>query len=239
MVIMGELSNLLDAGSRIGQSCEDGTNISTILHGNDAELILFVDPAKEGLGIVVEDATAGGPVTVETAGLEEAIALLEQEVVLDQLLLIGLAHGSQGVVLAGELTSEGLESLLGIDFDLVTLFLADSGAKRELGEVAADTDAGALDHLGVLLSEGWALELGVVHVADVLGVLAVAVVGLNDGVEERTKLLVALMGASVATDARVNVLAAREDAGLKIDTAFVFLVVKLIPNLLGQVHGEG
>ena len=202
-------------------------------------MILFVDPAKEGLGIVVEDATAGGPVTVETAGLEEAIALLEQEVVLDQLLLIGLAHGSQGVVLAGELTSEGLESLLGIDFDLVTLFLADSGAKRELGEVAADTDAGALDHLGVLLSEGWALELGVVHVADVLGVLAVAVVGLNDGVEERTKLLVALMGASVATDARVNVLAAREDAGLEIDTAFVFLVVKLIPNLLGQVHGEG
>ena len=75
MVVMGELGNLLDGGCSSGKTLEHSTNVSTRLHGNDTELILLVDPDEESLGVVVEDATAGGPVAVETAGLEEAITL--------------------------------------------------------------------------------------------------------------------------------------------------------------------
>jgi hypothetical protein len=45
------------------------------LHGDDSELVLLVDPDEEGLGVVVEDASAAWPVTVEVAGLKESIAL--------------------------------------------------------------------------------------------------------------------------------------------------------------------
>jgi hypothetical protein len=45
------------------------------LHGDDSELVLLVDPDEESLGVVVEDASAGWPVSVEVAGLEESVAL--------------------------------------------------------------------------------------------------------------------------------------------------------------------
>ena len=40
----------------------------------------------------MEDATAVGPVAVQTAGLEEAITLLEKEMVSNELLLVLRAH---------------------------------------------------------------------------------------------------------------------------------------------------
>lgn len=72
---MGELDDLLDLGSTAGEAVEDGMDIGTGLHGDDAELILFVDPDEEGLFLVVEDTTTVGPVTVEAASLEEAVTL--------------------------------------------------------------------------------------------------------------------------------------------------------------------
>ena len=66
---MGEFSLLLNGGSGTGESLEDSSDISTRLHGDDTELILLIDPDEEGLVVVVEDTSAIGPVTVETASL--------------------------------------------------------------------------------------------------------------------------------------------------------------------------
>jgi len=128
MVVMGKLSNFADTSRSIGESLEHGANISTILHRNDAELVFFVDPAQESLGSVVENATTSRPVTVKAASLEETIAFFEQEMVFNQLLLVGLGHGGQGIILALEFTSERLESFLCVNLNLVTLFLADTRA---------------------------------------------------------------------------------------------------------------
>lgn len=46
----------------------------TWLHRDDAELIFFVDPDKESLGLVVEDTTTVWPVTIEVACFEETIS---------------------------------------------------------------------------------------------------------------------------------------------------------------------
>ena len=79
MVVVGEGGDGLDVGSGAGEALEDGTDVSTLLHGDNSELILLVDPDKEGLVVVVEDTSVLGPVTVKTAGLEETVSLPEKD----------------------------------------------------------------------------------------------------------------------------------------------------------------
>jgi hypothetical protein len=50
-------------------------DVSAWLHGDDSELILLINPHKEGLGIIVEDTSAFGPFTVKTASLQESVSL--------------------------------------------------------------------------------------------------------------------------------------------------------------------
>lgn len=71
--------------------------ITTHLHRDDTEMILFVAPDQEGLVVVMEDATSGGPETAGVCCLKETIALLEEEVIVDQLLLHLLAHTSERI----------------------------------------------------------------------------------------------------------------------------------------------
>lgn len=67
MVITGEFCDRFDVGGGSAQSLEDSSDISALLHGDDSQLILFVDPDEEGLGVVVEDTSARRPVSVESA----------------------------------------------------------------------------------------------------------------------------------------------------------------------------
>ena len=69
-------------------------------------MILLVAPDKEGLVVVVVDTTSGWPETAGVGSLEETIALLEQEVIVDELLLDFLAHAGERVEGALELALE-------------------------------------------------------------------------------------------------------------------------------------
>lgn len=73
------------------------SEITAHLHGNNAEMVLLVAPDQEGLSIVVENAASGRPETTGVRRLEETVALLEEEVIVDQLLLHFLAHASERV----------------------------------------------------------------------------------------------------------------------------------------------
>lgn len=73
MVILGELAVLLDGGGGSRESGENGLDISSVLHRDNSELILFIDPDQESLSIIVEDTTTVGPVSVEIASLEESV----------------------------------------------------------------------------------------------------------------------------------------------------------------------
>ena len=75
MVIVRELSDLLYLTGSLGKSGEHSTDVGTWLHGDDSELILFVDPDKESLLVVVEDSSARWPVTVETSSLKVFVTL--------------------------------------------------------------------------------------------------------------------------------------------------------------------
>jgi hypothetical protein len=45
------------------------------LHGNNSELIFFIDPHQESLLVIVEDTSAMGPVSVQVASLQESVSL--------------------------------------------------------------------------------------------------------------------------------------------------------------------
>ena len=72
---MSEASYFFDLSSSNGKSAENCANVSTHLHGDDPELVFFVDPDEEALGSVVEDSSATGPVTAQSASFQEAISL--------------------------------------------------------------------------------------------------------------------------------------------------------------------
>ena len=63
------LDGLLDGLDTTGQAAEYSLDVSTLLHGDDAGLVLLVDPEQEGLGVIVEDAATLGPVTLHAGNL--------------------------------------------------------------------------------------------------------------------------------------------------------------------------
>merc|ERR1719342_1013543 len=107
----------LDLGQALAETLEDSLDVTTLLHRDDTEMVLLVDPDQEGLGIVVPDATSIGPVAGHTgAGEERRDGLVEEEVIVDQLILLGVGHLGKRVVLTLELT---LQTGEGIDGDLL------------------------------------------------------------------------------------------------------------------------
>ena len=118
---MGKLGYFLDFCGCLLKSGENCANISSLLHRYDSELILFVDPDKEGLLIVMENTTTFWPVSVEAACLKESISFLKKEMVIDELLLLCSSHRSKRIESASELTFEGVASLHNFLFNLVSL----------------------------------------------------------------------------------------------------------------------
>ena len=93
MVIVSELSLCLDLSSCNCESAENSSDVSSLVHGDDSELILLVDPDQECLFLVVENTSASWPVSVETTGLQESVSFLEEEVIGNQLSLFFFGHG--------------------------------------------------------------------------------------------------------------------------------------------------
>jgi len=177
----------LDSLDTLGKSFKDSSDISTLLHGDDTELIFLVDPDEEGLLVIVEDTTTFGPVTFHTSNGQVSVSRHKQEVVIDKLLANRFLHSSEWVIVSSKVLGEVLD---GADHELLnsnTLFLGDSRRKAESINGAANTDSAGVDW--DILSY-IALDLSNVHVRSVLGVGGDSVVFLDDGVEDGSKVLV-------------------------------------------------
>mgnify|MGYP000323950432 FL=1 len=211
MVVVGELGFLFNLGRGDGKSLEDFEDVGSSLHGDDSELIFFVDPHKESLVVVVEDSSSLWPVSLETAGFEVLVSSLEKEVIGDELFLLIGGHLGERVVLSGEFSFEFSESGGDESFDLESLFSGDGGSEWESGKVSCDSDSSGVDHLVLVSWECWAFQSVVVHRDEVLVGLAMAVVLLDQLVEERGESVVGVVGSSVDADAGVGPLGTRED----------------------------
>jgi len=238
MLIRGEFGLLLDLGGGDGETLEDLTDVRALLHGDNTELILFVNPDEESLGVVVENTTGFGPVTLKSAGLEVLVATLEKEMVLDKTVTLRVGHGSEGVVLALKLTSKVTESLNDLALKSKTVRAGDAGTKGVLTRVTGNADTGRVDHLVLISGEVGALKVSVVHIDNVLVGGLVTVVSLDDSVHEGGEIVVRFVGTSVHTNTGVSPLGTREDALLESVAVLVFAVLALFPDVAGKAAVE-
>jgi len=230
------LDGVTDGLDTPGEALEDTLDVTALLHGDDPELILLVDPDQEGLVLVVEDTTALGPVALHTSDLQVGVTRHEEEVVVDELLAGRLVHAGQGVVGAGEVTLQLGEGVLHESLNVDTLLLGDSGGKTESLDGTADTDPSRVNgHIGFDVSG----DLGGVHVGGVLEVSRESMVLADEGVEDLSEVGVGVLITSV--DAAVLVveldgagdgLGQGELGGLGDDAS------ELVPLLLGHVLGD-
>jgi len=203
----------LDLAQTLAETLEDSRDVATLLHGDDAEMVLLVDPDQEGLGVVVPDATTVGPVAGHAgAGEEGRDWLVEEEVVVDELILLGISHLGQGVVLALEFTLKTSESIDGNLLNSATLTTGAVGWERDVLDGASGTDTGR-EH--ILLIEDTTLKVVRVEVGLVLGVLAVsAVTSVNDGVQKVGEHLIGLLITGDASDGHDEGMSGVVDASL-------------------------
>jgi len=94
------LNRFLDSLDTSSKSLKYSLNITSLLHGNDTELIFFINPDEECLGSIVEDTTAFRPVPLHTSNLKVSVSRHEEEVVINKLLTDLFIHASKGVVLS-------------------------------------------------------------------------------------------------------------------------------------------
>lgn len=88
------------------------------------------------------NATTFGPISVQTSGFEEAITLLEQEVVLNELSALLFAHRLQREVASGEFGDFcSIKTLNDEILNFLSLLPAHTGSKWEPLKVASDSDA--------------------------------------------------------------------------------------------------
>jgi len=211
------LDGVTDGLDTPGEALEDTLDVTALLHGDDPELILLVDPDQEGLVLVVEDTTALGPVALHTSDLQVGVTRHEEEVVVDELLAGRLVHAGQGVVGAGEVTLQLGEGVLHESLNVDTLLLGDSGGKTESLDGTADTDSA-----GVNWDIGFNVggDFGGIHVRGVLEISTKTMVFADEGVENISEVNVRIFVTSI-------------------DTAMLVIEFNGASNSLGQGEARG
>jgi len=211
------LDGVTDSLDASGETLEDSLDITSLLHGDNTELILLVDPDQEGLVGVVEDTTALGPVTLHTSDLQVGVTRHEEEVVVDELLADGLIHTSQGVVVTSQISFQLGESVLHEGLNINTLLLGDSGGKTESLDGTADTDSA-----GVNWDIGFNVggDFGGIHVRGVLEISTKTMVFADEGVENISEVKVRIFVTSI-------------------DTAMLVIEFNGASNSLGQGEARG
>jgi len=211
------LDGVLDSLDASGETLEDTLDVTALLHGNDTELILLVDPDKESFVLVVENTTALGPVTLHTSDLQVGVTRHEEEVVVDELLADGLIHTSQGVVVTSQISFQLGESVLHEGLNINTLLLGDAGGKTESLDGTADTDSA-----GVNWDIGFNVggDFGGIHVRGVLEISTKTMVFADEGVENISEVNVRIFVTSI-------------------DTAMLVIEFNGASNSLGQGEARG
>ncbi len=71
---MSELSLLLNVSASSAESVEHLLEVSSLLHGDNSQLIFFVHPDEESLFIIVINSSAFGPVPVQATSFQESVS---------------------------------------------------------------------------------------------------------------------------------------------------------------------
>ena len=67
MCVVLELGDGLNLGGGDGETLEDLADVGALLHGNNSEMVLLVNPDQEGLVVVVEDTSCLRPISLKSS----------------------------------------------------------------------------------------------------------------------------------------------------------------------------
>lgn len=150
--------------------------------------------------------------------------------VLYKLFSILFTHCSERVVGSFELSFKGLTRLFDFLFYFKSLFSGYSRSKRIVSEVPSNSDSSGFYHGCFILWEGRAFQLWCIHTGHMFVGLLVLVVVKNNLVEKRCKGFVWIVWASVNSNSRVKILAARENADLEWNSMLIFFACTSFPD---------
>merc|ERR1712045_577729 len=188
------LDGVTDSLDTSGQSLKDSLDISSLLHGDNSELILFVDPDQEGLGSIVEDTSALWPVSLHTSNSQISVSRHEEEVIIDKLLSDSLIHSSQRIVLSSKVSSEGSSGTLHQFLHTKTLLLGNSRRQTKSVNGATNTNSGRVNRN---IRSNISHNLGRIHVGCVFRVSRDSMVLLDNRIENWSKVLVGVPVSSI------------------------------------------
>ena len=95
------LHQALHLGQPFTEPLEHSFHIPALLHGDDARVVLLVDPHQKVLIVVVPNAAGVRPVAGHPGARQQRRhGLVEEEVVSNKLLLLFVGHSTQRIVLA-------------------------------------------------------------------------------------------------------------------------------------------
>jgi len=182
--LLDRVTNSLDSSCK---SLKDTLDITSLLHGDNSELILFINPNEEGLGIIVEDTTSLRPISFHTSNSKISITRNKQEMIINKLLSDLLIHSSKRVVFSSKITREGRCSTLHEALNSKTLILSDSRRQSKSINGSTNSDSCRMDwDISIDIS----LDLWSIHVRCVLRVSRDSMIFLDDWVKDWSKVLV-------------------------------------------------
>lgn len=234
-VVVAEWNTLFDVIDSRGEATEDLSEITTHLHGDEAEMILFIAPDQESLVLVVVDTTSSGPEAASVGSLQEAVTFLEEEMVINELLLDFLGHASEWEVGTLEFTFETRKSGGDLLFHFLVLGLSEAGVEGVSFHGATTTDAGGDYVLAIGVNIDKAVDITEVLGGMAVGVLESDMVILNDGVKQGSEEGVGLGIGSIETNARVQVLNTRLDDIEEGGTELGLQALELVEDISGKV----
>jgi len=227
------LDGVTDSLDASGEPFEDSLDITSLLHGNDTELILLIDPDQEGLVGIVENTTAFGPITLHTSNLQVGVTRHEQEMVINELLADLLVHSSQSIVVASEVTRQLGEGVLHQSLNIDTLLFGDAGGKTKALDGTSDTDSARVNGN---ISFNISGNFGGVHVRDVFEVSGKAMVFTDQRIKDISEVNVGILITSIDTTMLVIEFNGTSDGlGQGESRGLGDMVAKLSPFSLGNV----
>merc|ERR1712156_57785 len=179
-----------------GEAFKDTLDITTLLHGNDTELILFINPDEESFILVMENTTALWPVTFHTSNLQVGITRHEEEVVINELLADSFIHTSQGVVVTSQISFQLSKSILHEGLNINTLLFGDARGKTKSLDGTANTDSAGVNG-NIWFNVG--SDFAGIHVRGVLEISTKTMIFTNEGVENISEVNVRILITSIDT----------------------------------------
>jgi hypothetical protein len=145
------LEELFDSLDALAPALEDGDDVSSFLHRDNAHVVFFVDPDEEFAAVSTEDAAVVGPVSASACCSKERRAgrFLEEVAIAAELVGHGLGHGGEVGLLTFEfaVAVEAFEARFELGLHFGTVFRVGESRKGEPLDGAASADSSGLDLL--------------------------------------------------------------------------------------------